>query len=140
MKLRTVRAALVAVLAAVALSACSSGQEDAANSPALAFDGTHVGAEAFTDATEADGVTIIDVRTPGEFAEGHVPGAVNIDVSSPTFADALAELDADGAYAVYCQSGNRSRAAIDQMASAGLTQTVGLEGGIGAWAGDVSTG
>ncbi|MDN4479894.1 rhodanese-like domain-containing protein [Demequina muriae] len=140
MRIRTLRAAMIAALAAVALSACSSGQDDAADAGPVAFDGAHVGGEAFTEATEAEGVTIIDVRTSGEFAEGHVPGAVNIDVSSPTFADAVAELDADGAYAVYCQSGNRSRVAIDQMASAGLTRTVGLEGGIGAWPGDVATG
>ncbi|MFW7414341.1 rhodanese-like domain-containing protein [Demequina sp. SO4-18] len=138
MNTRTMRAAIVAVLAAFALSACTTG-EDAGTDGPVAFDGAHVASTAFAEAAEAEGVTVVDVRTPGEFAEGHLPGAVNIDVSSPTFADAVAELDSDGAYAVYCQSANRSRVAIDQMAEAGLTGTVGLEGGILAWNGDLAS-
>ncbi|MFW2513857.1 rhodanese-like domain-containing protein [Demequina sp. SO4-13] len=139
MNIRTLRASVLGVLAALVLSACSTGQDAGTEGPPV-FDGTHVDSEAFAQAADGDGVTVIDVRTPGEFAEGHLPGAINIDVSSPTFADAVAELDADGAYAVYCQSANRSRLAIDQMTTAGLTETIGLEGGIGAWTGDVETG
>ncbi|PKQ14704.1 MAG: rhodanese-like domain-containing protein, partial [Actinobacteria bacterium HGW-Actinobacteria-8] len=83
------------------------------------------------------GVTVIDVRTPAEFADGHLPGAVNINVEDPTFPDAIAALDATADYAVYCRSGNRSRVAMDYMTQAGVTRTVGLEGGITAWTGTV---
>lgn len=86
------------------------------------------------------GVTVVDVRTPAEFAQGHLPGAVNIDVSGAGFDDAVAELDPEGEYAVYCKSGNRSRAAIEELAADGIDGTVGLEGGIGAWQGEVVTG
>lgn len=72
---------------------------------------------------------IIDVRTPGEFAEGHVEGAINIDVQSPDFASQIASLDPDGSYLVYCRSGRRSADAARQMISSGLTVVDG--GGLG---------
>lgn len=80
------------------------------------------------DAAPADPsayTAIIDVRTPAEFASGHVEGAVNYDVQSPQFAAQIANLDPDGAYLVYCRSGNRSKAAAAQMEGAGLTVTDG---------------
>jgi rhodanese-related sulfurtransferase len=88
-------------------------------------------------AIEQPGITVIDVRTPAEFAEGRLPGAVNINLQDPGFADAIAALDADADYAVYCRSGSRSRMAIDVMTQAGVTQTVGLDGGILAWKGAI---
>lgn len=74
-------------------------------------------------ALDADTV-IIDVRTPGEFAGGHLDGAINIDVQSPTFDAAISELNPDASYVVYCRSGNRSAQAIDRMAAAGFTNLV----------------
>lgn len=71
----------------------------------------------------ADAV-IIDVRTPGEFASGHLEGAVNIDVQSPDFAAQIMELEKDGEYFVYCRSGNRSGQAIAQMNQMGFSDTV----------------
>jgi len=132
MTIRIFRASVLAVVAAVALAACSSGP---AEPPA--FDGSHVSASAFALAVEQPGVTVVDVRTPAEFADGHLPGAVNINVEDAAFPDAIAALDATGDYAVYCRSGNRSRVATDYMTQAGVTHTVGLEGGITAWKGDV---
>lgn len=68
----------------------------------------------------ADSV-IIDVRTPAEYAAGHLDGSVNIDFQSPSFDDAVAELDSDADYVVYCQSGNRSAQAVSAMVAADLT-------------------
>jgi len=132
MMTRTLRTVLIAAIAAVALSACSS---EPAGPPA--FDGSHVSASSFAASTQVAEVIIVDVRTPAEFADGHIPGAVNIDVEDATFPDKIARLDPAVDYAVYCRSGNRSRAAIDFMTHAGVTHTVGLEGGIGAWKGDI---
>lgn len=129
---RTLRTFLVATIAAIALSACST---DLAGPPA--FDGSHVSASSFAAAVDAEGVTVVDVRTPAEFAEGHIPGAVNVDIGDGSFSAKIAQLDPAADYAVYCRSGNRSRAAIDVMTQAGVTHTVGLEGGIGAWKGEV---
>jgi phage shock protein E len=69
---------------------------------------------------------VIDVRTPEEFAEGYVKGAVNIDVSNPNFESQIAELDKDAAYSIYCRSGNRSAAAVEIMRNAGFTNVVDL--------------
>lgn len=63
---------------------------------------------------------LVDVRTPGEFAGGHLAGAVNIDRQSATFDSAIAQLDPNGEYVVYCQSGNRSAQAVAVMQAAGL--------------------
>lgn len=79
------------------------------------------------------GAIVIDVRTPAEFAAGHVPGALLIDVSAPTFAGQIADLDRDQAYVVYCRSGNRSAVAISQMLGAGFTELYDM-GPLTAWA------
>ncbi len=79
-----------------------------------------IGAEASIDAT----TTIVDVRTPAEFATGHLAGAVNIDVQSDGFDAAIGELDPAGNYFVYCRSGNRSAQAIERMTDAGFSQLV----------------
>jgi rhodanese-related sulfurtransferase len=63
---------------------------------------------------------IIDVRTPAEFATGHLEGAVNIDVQSPDFGTLISQLPTDGEYFVYCRSGNRSAQAIAQMEASGF--------------------
>ncbi|MDN4472887.1 rhodanese-like domain-containing protein [Demequina zhanjiangensis] len=143
MKKHIVRAAFAGALltlAVPALTACSSDDAAVVEPADVVFDASHVDSSMFAAATEVDGVTIIDVRTPAEFAEGHLPGAVNIDVSAATFADEIAQLDPDADYAVYCRSGNRSRAAIETMQGAGFAALIGLEGGIGAWGGEVVTG
>ncbi|WP_062296816.1 rhodanese-like domain-containing protein [Demequina maris] len=143
MNRRIVRGALAGALLALvpAISACSTGVDAPAAEAAetVAFDGSHVSAASFAVAAAEDGVTIVDVRTPAEYAEGHLPGAVNIDVSAADFQTQVAALDPEADYAVYCRSGNRSRAAIDVMTGEGVENTVGLEGGIGAWTGDVVT-
>lgn len=69
---------------------------------------------------------VVDVRTAGEYAAGHVAGAINIDVESGDFASAIGTLDKSKTYLVYCHSGRRSGIAAEQMRSAGLTV---LDGG-----------
>ena len=68
----------------------------------------------------SEDTVIIDVRTPAEFASGHLDGAVNIDVQSADFAAQIMELDPNGEYFVYCRSGNRSGQAIAQMNQMGF--------------------
>ncbi len=71
---------------------------------------------------------VIDVRTPDEFAAGHLDGAINIDVQSADFDTMVAQLPADGDYVVYCRSGNRSAAAIDRMENLGFTSLTNAGG------------
>jgi rhodanese-related sulfurtransferase len=86
--------------------------------------GLALGASACTTPAEPAaldaGTVIIDVRTPAEFASGHLEGAVNIDVQSADFEARITELDPDGTYFVYCRSGNRSGQAIDRMTALGF--------------------
>lgn len=67
-----------------------------------------------------DDTVVIDVRTPAEYASGHLEGAVNIDFSAAEFATEVADLDPDTDYVVYCQTGNRSARAVEVMRAGGL--------------------
>lgn len=83
----------------------------------------------------ASDTVVIDVRTPEEFAAGHLENAVNIDVQSPNFDSIVTKLPTDGAYVIYCRSGNRSAAAIVRMEALGFTNMIdagGMEEASGA--------
>jgi rhodanese-related sulfurtransferase len=98
---------------------------------------------AFGAAASRPGTVLLDVRTPAEFASGHLPGAINVDVESADFAARIATLDPAVPYAVYCRSGNRSGVALGLMQAAGFTSIYHLGGGITAWqsaGGEVVTG
>lgn len=69
---------------------------------------------------------IIDVRTPEEFAEGHLDGATNLDLNGGQFQEAIAGLDPDVNYLVYCRSGNRSGQATALLRDAGFENVVDL--------------
>lgn len=97
----------VAVSGALALSACGGDETTSSAAAAVAPAGAPV--------------TIIDVRTPQEFAEGHVQGAVNLNVEDGTLEAALPSLDPAGSYIVYCRSGRRSAAAVQLMQANGFT-------------------
>jgi len=74
-----------------------------------------------------NGAIIIDVRTPGEYASGHIDNADNLPLQSLT--SHLSNLDKSASYVVYCRSGNRSGQALAMMKSAGF-QNVHNGGGI----------
>ncbi|MDX9731042.1 MAG: rhodanese-like domain-containing protein [Bdellovibrionales bacterium] len=63
---------------------------------------------------------VIDVRTSGEYAEGHVEGALNMDIYESSFRARLSALDKSKSYKVYCRSGNRSGQAERLMKSMGF--------------------
>ena len=92
-----------------------------------------VGVAEFANVIASPGVTIVDVRTPQEFAEGHIEGAVNIPVELPDFMDQVSQLDPNGTYAVYCRSGNRSQPAVAGMSSIGINGIYELESGTTGW-------
>ena len=71
---------------------------------------------------------VIDVRTPAEYSEGHLDGAVNIDLQDPNFGTILSQLPTDGEYVVYCRSGNRSAQAVEIMKASGFTNVVDAGG------------
>jgi len=77
-------------------------------------------------------VAVIDVRTPEEFSQGHIPEAINIDVMSEYFTADISTLDKNCNYAIYCRSGKRSADAATIMDESGF-ETTNLLGGIISW-------
>ena len=71
---------------------------------------------------------ILDVRTPKEFAEEHVPNAVNIDFLNPNFKAEISKLDKADSYKVYCRSGRRSGQAIIMMKQLGFKKIENVGG------------
>lgn len=123
----------VVVLLALVFGGCSqeSAPSDApAQVPAA---GATVDAATFKQAITLPDTVILDVRTPAEFAAGHLAGATNIDVEAADFSDRISGLDKAKHYAVYCRSANRSQVALNIMQGAGFTSAYHLGGGIQAW-------
>ena len=76
---------------------------------------------------------ILDVRTPEEFADGHIENAINLDYYSETFRDDLNKLDKNKKYLIYCRSGNRSGKALNIMEELNFREVYNMVGGIIAW-------
>jgi rhodanese-related sulfurtransferase len=76
---------------------------------------------------------LVDVRTPEEFASGHLENARNFDYYAPDFAQKLAALDKNKPVLVYCAVGGRSGSAAAQLKQMGFKNIVDLEGGFRAW-------
>jgi rhodanese-related sulfurtransferase len=88
----------------------------------------------FSSKVAEAGIITLDVRTPGEFNEGHIEGAKLIDFQSGNFESEIATLDKTKTYAVYCRSGSRSGQAVKIMSDAGFTNIYNLDGGVIDWA------
>ena len=95
--------------------------------------------EAITMMEEGSGYIILDVRTPEEFAEKHIPGALNIPNETIGTAEIPELPDKDQLILVYCRSGNRSKQSSEKLAALGYTNIVEF-GGINDWPGDTVTG
>lgn len=117
-----------AVLLTLALAACSKSEPPA---PPPTTAGASAKPAKDPEAARkmiSSGAVVVDVRTPDEFGEGHLPQATNIPIQA--FAQRIAELDALTAndkakpIVVYCASGNRSGKAKQQLEAAGYTQVV----------------
>ncbi len=72
---------------------------------------------------------VLDVRTPAEFSEGTLPGAINLDIFNASFRDELEKLDRDKTYFVFCRSGSRSAQACQIMNKMGFRKLNNLAGG-----------
>lgn len=115
---------VIALIAATLLLAGCSSSSSANN----------LSVEEFSAKAAEPGVVTLDVRTPGEFAEGYIQGARLIDFQSGNFESEIATLDKNATYAVYCRSGNRSGQAVKVMQEAGFTNVFNMNGGVIDWA------
>jgi len=76
---------------------------------------------------------LIDVRTPGEFAQGHLANALSMDIYSNDFKSRAAKLDKSKPVFVYCKAGSRSSSAADVFSDLGFKEIYDLNGGIISW-------
>ena len=126
------RKLLSVFLAVILLTGCSAPKETVSYRQ-ISMD------EAITMMEEKSGYIILDVRTPEEFADKHIPGAVNIP-NETIAAEEIPELpDKDQLILVYCRSGNRSKQASEKLAALGYTNVVEF-GGINSWPGETVSG
>lgn len=77
--------------------------------------------------------TLIDIRTPAEYAEHHLHGAINFDFYSVDFEKQLENLDKTHPYFIYCRTGSRTNTAMDIMKSLKFQEVYDMKGGIIAW-------
>ena len=78
-------------------------------------------------------VQLVDVRTPEEFAEGHIKGAENIDFLADGFLAKFEDFKKNEPLYIYCRSGNRSSQAAKKLSEAGFLNIIDLRGGFLAW-------
>jgi phage shock protein E len=132
----------LALAAALALTAAACGDDanTAVANPVATTLAPSGGGVTVVDAAQAQqllasqpDVVIVDVRTPAEYAEGHLDGALLIDIPSPDFTTKIDALDRDATYFVYCRSANRSAVATAMMLEMGFTNVYELGAGIRAW-------
>ena len=88
-----------------------------------------------TEISKSD-VQLVDVRTVQEYSEGHIPGAMNIDVNALDFEEKIKALDKKENVAIYCRSGRRSKMAANKLTAAGF-KVIELNTGFLSWDGEV---
>ncbi len=79
------------------------------------------------------GILLIDVRTPEEYNEYHIEGAILINVKDKNFEEKISKLDKSKKYIVYCRSGVRSLNACSIMENMGFNEIYNIDGGIMQW-------
>lgn len=151
---------LAVMLSAILIAACSDTQSGGSSSAAEEATASQPPASTQTEAPTADPVPvgyrqitqaeaqkmmetekdyiILDVRTPDEYAEGHIPGAICISHDSIPTGDIPELPDKDQLIMVYCRSGRRSKLAAEQLVAQGYTNVVEF-GGVNTWPGKLTT-
>jgi rhodanese-related sulfurtransferase len=93
----------------------------------------NVSPDEFEKLSKEPNTVIIDVRTPKEYAAGHIKGSILIDYSGKDFEQKIKDLDKSKTYLVHCASGGRSAQACGKMDAFEFPKVVNLMGGIRAW-------
>lgn len=115
---------VVLAVAALSMAGCSKGVQS-------------VDAQGVRDA-QARGVTVVDIREPVEFANGHIPGAINVPMG--TVETAMADWPRDAEFVIYCNTANRSGSLIPTLEAMGFTNILHYDTGIVTWDGEVEKG
>ncbi len=124
---------LLIILTSLLFGGCAAKLTEKASYRRISMD------EAVKMMAEETGYIILDVRRADEFAEGHIPGAINVANESIGTAEIPELPDKDRRILVYCRSGRRSKEAAQKLADLGYTNIVEF-GGILDWTGEIEKG
>jgi rhodanese-related sulfurtransferase len=114
-------------VALVMMTACSNGKGY-----------TSVSVDEFAKVIADNQVQLIDTRTEAEFNEGHIPGAINIDVNESDFEAKVGQkVDKTRPIALYCRGGRRSKIAAERIVALGYDDITELNTGFLSWTGEV---
>lgn len=114
-------------VALVMMTACSNGKGY-----------TSVSVDEFAKVIADNQVQLIDTRTEAEFNEGHIPGAINIDVNESDFETKVGQkIDKTRPIALYCRGGRRSKIAAERIVALGYDDIIELNTGFLSWTGEV---
>ncbi len=114
----------------ISLVSCGQKQKDGS----VDQDGSKISLISSTELNKANkDILLIDVRTPEEYASGHIENSVNIDYKADNFKELIAELDTNQDVYVYCKVGGRSNNSAKMMEKMGFKKIYDLEGGILQW-------
>lgn len=114
-------------IALVMMTACSNGKGY-----------TSVSVDEFAKVIADNQVQLIDTRTEAEFNEGHIPGAINIDVNESDFESKVGQkIDKTRPVALYCRGGRRSKIAAERIVALGYDDITELNTGFISWSGEV---
>lgn len=105
----------------IVLAACSGNSSTTSHAD--------IDAATFDAWRKSPNVLVLDVRTPAEYAAGHIDGAVNVDYYSPDFEQQLNNLPKKDTVLVYCASGRRSSNSVEALKKAGFSYIGNLTGG-----------
>lgn len=130
MKLKSLSVLALALFIASAGCGCAQDAGTAGKSPAP-FKTVEV-AEFARLAADTNNL-VLDVRTPREYAAGHLRGAMNLNLRASDFADRAARLDKGRTYLVHCAVGARSLSACQKLSEMSFTNLVNLRSGLKGW-------
>lgn len=123
---------LIIVVAAAAIFFLNNDTSPEDVATTVAQEGGLISPAEYQTSFSSEDHILIDVRTPQEFAAGHIAGAINIPVDDLN--QRLSEIPTDETIVVYCRSGNRSGTATDILNNAGFNPVYDIDGGTIAWA------
>ena len=115
------------------VSSCSTDNSASKSSEKSESTATVINLRAKEFAEKSPAGTILDVRTPGEVAQGKIEGAVVIDFYQPDFLDQVSTISKDQEIYIYCAVGARSEEAARMLIQKGYTKVYHLQGGIQSW-------
>jgi phage shock protein E len=78
-------------------------------------------------------LVVLDVRTADEFKDGHIKGAINIDIKQPDALSKIDKLDHNAKYLVHCRTNHRSKIAVGHMVKSGFKTVYQMMDGITGW-------